>query len=88
MQATELLREILRDLVQWDFLDEQRGDRGQKLDIRQKEEYMRMALQGLFRLEGPQIRPLLQEKTEDTRFPKVRNDAFKYLEQVRSAETD
>jgi HEAT repeat protein len=75
---------VLRNLLDWEHLDAERGDRGLPLDIRQKEEYMLMALKGLFALEGPALRGVLEEKTRDARSARVRNQAFELLAQCTS----
>jgi len=75
-------RETLWNLVSWDFLDRQGGDGQRQLLAEQKEAYMAMALQGLYKLypDEQDMLKILREKTEDSRSLKVRNAAFEILE--------
>jgi hypothetical protein len=76
---------ILEQLVDWDYLDGERGDRRQELTPQQKEYYMLMALEGLARLRGREAAPLLEEKARDSRSLKVRNVALRWMEELQSA---
>ena len=69
----------LRQLVDWSFLDKERGDRGRELLLEEKEQYMAMALQGLWRLEKEDAIPLLTEKSKDNRSLKVKDAALRLL---------
>jgi HEAT repeat protein len=70
---------ILRQLVDWKFLDGERGDQGRELLLEQKEQYMVMALQGLWRLEKQDALPLLTEKSREDRSFKVKDAALRLL---------
>lgn len=71
--------EILRDLVDWKILDQERGDHDRPLLPEEKETYMIMAMEGLYGLDRANVRPLLEEKKLDSRSPRVRNAAFEML---------
>ena len=69
--------DTLRSLVDWSFLDEQRGEQGQLLTHEQKEGYLLQALEGLARVQGEGALDVIEEKASEDRSPKVRNAALK-----------
>jgi hypothetical protein len=71
--------DILRDLIDWKVLDQERGDHDRPLLPDEKEAYMVMAMEGLYGLDRESARPLLEEKKLDSRSPRVRNAAFEML---------
>lgn len=79
-------REILWNLVSWDFLDRQVGDGQRELLHAEKELYMAMGLEGLYKLypDEQDMVKFLREKTKDSRSPKVQNAAFEILERQKS----
>jgi HEAT repeat protein len=72
-------KEILEKLVNWDYLDQLRGDRARGLEPLEKELNMMFALYGLYRLEGAGVAALLKEKARDPRSVKVRDVANRLL---------
>ena len=69
---------VLRDLVSWEFLDAQRGERNQELTEGEKAAFMALAIEGLYALHGADLRALLEEKKNDRSLP-VRNVALTCL---------
>jgi len=69
---------ILRDMLSWDFLGEQRGDNDNALTPAQKEAWMCQALEGLYSLRGGGLKDVLEEKKSD-RNMRVRNVAMRLL---------
>ncbi len=68
--------EVLRKLTDWSYLDGERGERERELAPQEKEQYMVMAIEGLWKLEKDDAAQLIREKSRDTRSTKVRNAAL------------
>ena len=79
--------DILEDLVTWEFLDGQRGDLGRELQFAEKEGYMIQALEGLSAVRGRGAHSLLEDLSRDGRSPKVRNAAFRAIDQLPDDES-
>jgi HEAT repeat protein len=71
--------ETLRKLMDWSYLDGERGDQNQELLPAEKERFMVMALQGLYELEKDNVLGLVEEKCKDSRSFKVQNAAREIL---------
>jgi len=80
--------EVLRNLTDWEFLDRERGDHGRPLTVDEKEQYMVMALEGLWRLEKGDSRELLTEKSRESRSARVKRAAFELLARAPEAAKD
>ena len=72
---------VLDELLDWDFLDSVRGDDNRGLTVQQKERWMCQALDGLYRLRGPDFRSVLLEKKTD-RSLAVKGKALMLLAQL------
>jgi len=72
---------ILDDVVRREFLDGERGDRGRELTDLEKESWIQFALEGLYRLRGAALRPVLEAKKNDPSV-KVRHTALSLLERL------
>jgi hypothetical protein len=74
----------LRQIVDWEFVDGQRGDKDRPLSDSEKETYMVMALEGLWKLEGEDALEVVRSRSKDTRSVKVQNAAFRILEEAKA----
>ncbi len=72
--------DVLEQLVSWEFLSEQRGDRDRELHFSEKEGYMIQALRGLAELRGAASHALLRELQSESPSFKVRDAASRILE--------
>jgi hypothetical protein len=70
---------VLRRLLEWEFLDRERGDRNRPLTHAEREDWMVKALQGLYRLEKDGILDQLRQARDQAR-------ARNYLKVVDAAE--
>jgi cytochrome b6-f complex iron-sulfur subunit len=66
-------------------VDGQRGDKDRPLSDSEKETYMVMALEGLWKLEGEDALEVVRSRSKDTRSVKVQNAAFRILEEAKGA---
>ncbi len=71
---------LLRQLTDWSFLDAARGDRDRALTSGEKEQFMVMAIEGLWSLEKKDSLELLRAKSKDSRSMKARNAALQLIE--------
>ena len=79
---------LLRKLTDWAFLDAARGDRDRALSSSEKEQYMVMAIEGLWRLEKQESLDVLHEKSKDSRSMKVRNAALQLLARAKAPDRE
>lgn len=71
--------ETLRKLTDWSYLDGERGDRSRPLSNAEKEQYMVMAMEGLWHLEKGDATAVLQARSRDSRSARVKRVAFDLL---------
>lgn len=78
--------ETLRKLLDWHFLDGERGSQNEELLPEEKEKFMVEALQGLYCVEKENALDLVKEKSRDPRSYKVQNAAHQILSAAEKAE--
>jgi HEAT repeat protein len=70
---------VVRRLLDWEYLDAQRGDRRRELTHKEKESWKQLALEALYRLDGEGAVAVVTACSKDDRSLRVRNTALKIL---------
>ena len=78
--------DILTELLDWEFLGKELGERGRELHFREKELYMIQALEGLAVVQGDGLRPTLEKLRQESPSVKVRDAACRILDASRATD--